>query len=87
MATITTIDGTEIFYKDWGSRAAQPLFFRPPRRHTPSLEKQVCLWLTAPGGVACDTVRRRKSQQAARHPLLIHRRASATEVALEVLPE
>ncbi|MDQ0474644.1 alpha/beta fold hydrolase [Labrys wisconsinensis] len=27
MATITTKDGTEIFYKDWGSREAQPLVF------------------------------------------------------------
>ena len=27
MATITTADGTEIFYKDWGSKDAQPLFF------------------------------------------------------------
>jgi non-heme chloroperoxidase len=27
MATITTTDGTEIFYKDWGSKDAQPLFF------------------------------------------------------------
>ena len=27
MATITTTDGIEIFYKDWGSKDAQPLFF------------------------------------------------------------
>ncbi|CAN5425423.1 alpha/beta hydrolase [soil metagenome] len=27
MATITTTDGTEIFYKDWGSRDAQPIMF------------------------------------------------------------
>ncbi|UAK25946.1 alpha/beta fold hydrolase [Sphingomonas nostoxanthinifaciens] len=27
MATITTADGTEIFYKDWGPKEAQPLFF------------------------------------------------------------
>jgi non-heme chloroperoxidase len=27
MATITTKDGVEIFYKDWGSRNAQPLVF------------------------------------------------------------
>ena len=27
MATITTADGTEIFYKDWGSKDAKPLFF------------------------------------------------------------
>ena len=27
MATITTRDGTEIFYKDWGSRDAQPIMF------------------------------------------------------------
>ena len=27
MPTITTTDGTEIFYKDWGSEDAQPLFF------------------------------------------------------------
>jgi len=27
MATITTTDGTEIFYKDWGPKDAQPLFF------------------------------------------------------------
>ena len=27
MATITTTDGTEIFFKDWGSKDAQPLFF------------------------------------------------------------
>src|SRR5580698_588317 len=27
MATITTTDGVEIFYKDWGSKDAQPLFF------------------------------------------------------------
>jgi non-heme chloroperoxidase len=27
MGTITTNDGTEIFYKDWGSKDAQPLFF------------------------------------------------------------
>lgn len=27
MAFITTTDGTEIFYKDWGPKVAQPLFF------------------------------------------------------------
>ena len=27
MATVTTADGTEIFYKDWGQKDAQPLFF------------------------------------------------------------
>ncbi len=27
MATITTRDGTEIFYKDWGPRDAQPIMF------------------------------------------------------------
>ena len=27
MATITTRDGTRIFYKDWGSRNAQPVLF------------------------------------------------------------
>ncbi|WP_104013511.1 alpha/beta fold hydrolase [Burkholderia anthinoferrum] len=27
MATITTRDGVEIFYKDWGPKAAQPLMF------------------------------------------------------------
>ena len=27
MATTTTADGTEIFYKDWGPKSAQPLFF------------------------------------------------------------
>ena len=27
MGTITTRDGTEIFYKDWGSRDAQPIVF------------------------------------------------------------
>src|SRR4051812_3437816 len=27
MGTITTKDGAEIFYKDWGSRDAQPLMF------------------------------------------------------------
>ncbi|AEH84377.1 alpha/beta hydrolase [Sinorhizobium meliloti] len=27
MATITTRDGTRIFYKDWGSRNAQPILF------------------------------------------------------------
>ena len=27
MTTITTRDGTEIFYKDWGSRDAQPMVF------------------------------------------------------------
>src|SRR5207253_5007372 len=27
MATITTRDGTEIFYKDWGSRTAQAIVF------------------------------------------------------------
>jgi non-heme chloroperoxidase len=27
MATITTTDGTEIFYKDWGSKDAQPIVF------------------------------------------------------------
>jgi non-heme chloroperoxidase len=27
MATITTKDGTEIFYKDWGAREAQPIVF------------------------------------------------------------
>lgn len=27
MATITTQDGTEIFYKDWGSKDAQPIVF------------------------------------------------------------
>jgi non-heme chloroperoxidase len=27
MATITTSDGTEIFYKDWGPRDAQPIVF------------------------------------------------------------
>jgi non-heme chloroperoxidase len=27
MSTITTRDGTEIFYKDWGSRDAQPIVF------------------------------------------------------------
>ncbi|MCJ2020466.1 alpha/beta hydrolase [Methylobacterium sp. E-065] len=27
MATITTQDGTEIFYKDWGPRGAQPIMF------------------------------------------------------------
>jgi non-heme chloroperoxidase len=27
MATIKTKDGTEIFYKDWGPRTAQPVFF------------------------------------------------------------
>jgi len=27
MATVTTRDGTEIFYKDWGSKDAQPIVF------------------------------------------------------------
>ncbi len=27
MATITTTDGTQIFYKDWGSKDAQPIVF------------------------------------------------------------
>jgi hypothetical protein len=27
MPTITTKDGTEIFYKDWGPRDAQPIMF------------------------------------------------------------
>ncbi|PWN58308.1 alpha/beta hydrolase, partial [Chryseobacterium phosphatilyticum] len=27
MATITTGDGTEIFYKDWGPKDAQPIMF------------------------------------------------------------
>ncbi len=27
MATITTKDGTEIFYKDWGAKTAQPIVF------------------------------------------------------------
>ena len=27
MATITTTDGTQIFYKDWGSKDAQPIMF------------------------------------------------------------
>jgi non-heme chloroperoxidase len=27
MTTVTTADGTEIFYKDWGPKDAQPLFF------------------------------------------------------------
>ena len=27
MATITTRDGTRIFYKDWGSKAAPPIVF------------------------------------------------------------
>jgi non-heme chloroperoxidase len=27
MASVTTEDGTDIFYKDWGSKDAQPLFF------------------------------------------------------------
>jgi non-heme chloroperoxidase len=27
MGTITTMDGTVIFYKDWGSRSAQPIVF------------------------------------------------------------
>jgi non-heme chloroperoxidase len=27
MASVTTEDGTEIFYKDWGPKDAQPLFF------------------------------------------------------------
>jgi len=27
MPTITTKDGTEIFYKDWGSKDAQPMVF------------------------------------------------------------
>jgi non-heme chloroperoxidase len=27
MATITTTDGIEIFYKDWGSKDAKPLYF------------------------------------------------------------
>src|ERR1700712_4091120 len=27
MTTITTADGTEIFYKDWGPKDAQPLVF------------------------------------------------------------
>ena len=27
MSTITTPDGVEIFYKDWGPRTAQPIMF------------------------------------------------------------
>ena len=27
MPTITTSDGTEIFYKDWGPKDAQPIVF------------------------------------------------------------
>jgi non-heme chloroperoxidase len=28
MTTITTHDGVEIFYKDWGPKDAQPIVFR-----------------------------------------------------------
>ena len=27
MSTITTRDGVDIFYKDWGPKNAQPIFF------------------------------------------------------------
>jgi non-heme chloroperoxidase len=27
MPTVTTKDGTQIFYKDWGPRGAQPIVF------------------------------------------------------------
>jgi non-heme chloroperoxidase len=32
MGTITTRDGTEIFYKDWGPQAGQPIVFSHVRR-------------------------------------------------------
>ena len=55
-STVTTRDGVELFYKDWGSRSATPIVFSHGwPLSSDDWDAQMAFSLTAPAGKASPT--------------------------------